>query len=129
MVSVSQKVIYGSKKAVETVLITSVGNVINTAFIERFNLSIRQHVAALGRKVQSLAKSEKGLIAELALFQMYYNFCLPHGSLRKELTAEGNQKWQKQTPGMSAGLTSRVWSLEEMMMRQVPPWRQEGWQV
>ena len=129
MVSVSQRVIYGSKKAVEKVLITSVGNVINTAFIERFNLSIRQHVAALGRKVQSLAKSEKGLISELALFQMYYNFCLPHGSLRKELTTKGNQKWQKQTPGMSAGLTSRVWSLEEMMMMRVPPWRQEGWQV
>ncbi len=84
-------------------------------------------MAALGRKVQSLAKREKGLVAELALFQLYYNFCLPHGSLRKELTAGGNRKWEKQTPGVSAGLTSKVWCLEEVLMKRVPPWRQKGW--
>ncbi len=127
MVSVKQRVVYGTKEAIERALAVSVGNVINTAYIERFNLSLRQHVAALGRKVQSLAKREKGLIAELALFQLYYNFCLPHSSLRKELTTGGNRKWEKQTPGMSAGLTSKVWSLEEVLMKPVPPWRQQGW--
>jgi len=31
---------------------------INTAFIERVNLSIRQHVAAVGRRVSTLCKAQ-----------------------------------------------------------------------
>jgi IS1 family transposase len=34
---------------------------INTAFIERLNLSFRQHVAAGGRRVTTLCKGEQGL--------------------------------------------------------------------
>ena len=49
------------------------------------NLAIRQHVSALGRKVSSIAKSENGLVQQLALFRGYYNFCLPHTSLRLRL--------------------------------------------
>jgi len=58
---------------------------INTAFIERVNLSIRQHVAAVGRRVSTLCKGEDGLRQQLALYQTYYNFCLPHASLRQPL--------------------------------------------
>jgi IS1 family transposase len=46
----------------------------NTAFIERANLSIRQHVAAVGRRVATLCKHEAGLRQQLALYHMYYNF-------------------------------------------------------
>jgi IS1 family transposase len=34
---------------------------INTAFVERINLTIRQHVAAVGRRVSTLCKGEDGL--------------------------------------------------------------------
>jgi hypothetical protein len=51
--------------------------------IERVNLSIRQHVAAVGRRVSTLCKGEDGLRQQLALYHVYYNFCLPHASLRK----------------------------------------------
>jgi hypothetical protein len=34
---------------------------INTAFIERVNLTIRQYVAAIGRRVATLCKREEGL--------------------------------------------------------------------
>jgi hypothetical protein len=34
---------------------------INTAFVERINLTIRQHVAAVGRRVSTLCKDEDGL--------------------------------------------------------------------
>ncbi len=50
MVSVKQRVVYGTKEAVEKVIAVSVGNVINTAYIERFNLSLRQHVVSLPPK-------------------------------------------------------------------------------
>jgi hypothetical protein len=58
---------------------------INTAFIERINLTIRQHVAAVGRRVMTLCKGEDGLHQQLVRYQTYYNFCLPHASLRQSL--------------------------------------------
>src|SRR5262249_7761995 len=58
---------------------------INTAFVERINLTIRQHVAAVGRRVSTLCKGEDGLQQQLAVFHCYYNFCLPHTSLRLPL--------------------------------------------
>ena len=58
---------------------------INTAFVERINLTIRQHVAAVGRRVSTLCKGEDGLRQQLALYHVYYNFCLPHASLRLPL--------------------------------------------
>ena len=48
----------------------------NTAFIERLNLSIRQHVAAVGRRVTTLCKGEDGLRQQVVLFQVYDNFSM-----------------------------------------------------
>src|SRR2546422_4983328 len=60
LVRLSHRVVFGTLEAVEQVLATC-GWQINTAFIERMNLSIRQHVAAGGRRVSTLGKSEGGL--------------------------------------------------------------------
>src|SRR2546428_8669842 len=51
----------------------------------RLNLTIRQHVAAVGRRVSTLCKGEEGLRQQLALYQVYDNFCLPHASVRLPL--------------------------------------------
>src|SRR5438874_5295525 len=64
------------------ILLAACGWQINTAFIERVNLTIRQHVAAVGRRVMTLCKGAEGLRQQLALYHVYYNFCLPHASLR-----------------------------------------------
>ena len=95
------------------------------------NLSIRQHVAAVGRRVATLCKGEAGLRQQLALYHVYYNFCLPHASLRQALpeseptnrTASAKQ-WRPQTPAMAAGLTEHVWTLREVLLFRVPPWPQ-----
>jgi len=104
---------------------------INTAFVERLNLTIRQHVAAVGRRVSTLCKGEDGLRQQLVVFQVYYNMCLPHASLRQPLPqpvpthGTGSAKmWQPRTPAMAAGLTHHVWSLREMLLSRVPPWPQ-----
>jgi hypothetical protein len=93
--------------------------------------SIRQHVAAVGRRVTTLCKGEEGLRQQLALYQTSYNLCLPHARLRQalpqpELTnGTGSAKqWRPCTPAMSAGLTDRVWTLREMWLYRVPPWPQ-----
>ena len=104
---------------------------INTAFVERINLSIRQHVAAVGRQISTLCKGEDGLRQQLALYHVYYNFCLPHVSLRQALPHPAQThgsgsatQWRPCTPAMAAGLTERVWSLREVLLYRVPPWPQ-----
>jgi IS1 family transposase len=84
LVRLTHRAVFGAKEVVEQVL-ASYGWQINTAFIERANLSIRQHVAAVGRRVSTLCKGEAGLRDQLALYHVYYNFCLPHASLRQAL--------------------------------------------
>jgi IS1 family transposase len=130
LVDVSHRVIFGTLAAIEQVLAAH-GWQINTAFIERVNLSIRQHVAAVGRRVMTLCQGEEGVRQQLALSHTYYNFCLPHTSLRlpvpqPEAThGTGTAKcWQPRTPAMAAGLTDHVWTLREVLLFRVPPWPQ-----
>src|SRR5215831_6657638 len=122
LVRVTHRVVFGTLEAVHAVL-APLGCQINTAFIERINLSIRQHVAAVGRRVSTLCKSEEGLRQQLALYQTYHNFCLPHASLHQALpqlvptNGTGSAKtWRPCTPAMAAGLTDRVWTLREVLL-------------
>jgi IS1 family transposase len=130
LVAVSSRVVFGTLAGVKQVLAAD-GWQINTAFVERVNLTLRQHVAAVGRRVTTLCKGAVGLRQQLALYHMYYNFCLPHASLRRPLpqpeptNGSGSAKrWQPCTPAMAAGLTDRVWSLRAMLPFRVPPWPQ-----
>jgi len=59
LVRVRHRMVFGTLEAVRQVL-AACGWQINTAFIERLNLSIRQHVAAVGRRVTTLCKGEDG---------------------------------------------------------------------
>jgi IS1 family transposase len=130
LVRISRRVVFGTLEAVEQVL-AAYDWQINTAFIERVNLSIRQHVAAVGRRVATLCKGEDGLRQQLALYHVYYNFVLPHASLRQPLAepvrtyGTGSAKrWRPCTPAMAAGLTDHVWTLKEVLLYRVPPWPQ-----
>jgi hypothetical protein len=112
-------------------VLSPLGWQINTAFVERINLSLRQHVAAIGRRVTTLCKGEADLRQELAVYQVYYNFCLPHTSLRQPLpqpfstNGTGSVKqWRPCTPAMAAGVTEHVWTLREVLLYRVPPWPQ-----
>jgi hypothetical protein len=129
IVGVKHRVVFGTQLAIEQVL-AACGWTINTAFIERLNLDIRQRVAAVGRRVNTLCRGEEGLRDQMVLFQTYHNFVLPHASLRQSLpvaeaTNGGSAKvWRPCTPAMAAGLTDHVWSLQEVLCYRVPPWPQ-----
>src|SRR6266446_6107496 len=60
LVDVKHRVVFGSLEAVNHGL-APLGGHINTAFVERINLTLRQHVAAVGRRVSTLCKGEDGL--------------------------------------------------------------------
>jgi len=130
LVAVKHRVVFGTQRAIEQVLATC-GWQINTAFVERLNLSLRQRVAAMGRRSATPCKSADSLGQQLVLFQAYHNFVLPHASLRQTLAepiatnGSGSAKrWRPCTPAMAAGLTDHVWSLKEVLFYRVPPWPQ-----
>ncbi len=130
IVGVTHRIVFGTQLAIEQVL-ARYGWTINTSFVERLNLDIRQRVAAIGRWVNTLCQGEASLRDQLALFQVYHNFVLPHASLRQPLplpeatNGSGAAKvWRPCTPAMAAGLTEHVWTLREVLLFRVPPWPQ-----
>ena len=130
LVEVKHRVGFGTKAAVDQIL-AACGWQINTSFVERLNLSLRQRVAAMRRRSAMSCKGEDGLRQQLALFQVYHHFVLPHGSLRQALAepilthGTGSAKvWRLCTPALAAGLTEPGWSLQEVWLDRVPPWPQ-----
>ncbi len=89
----------------------NVGRTINTSYVERFNLTLRQSLCSLVRKTLSAAKTKKELRRQTHIFQVHYNFIRPHMSLT---IGKGKGKL-KRTPAMAAGLTDRMWNWEEML--------------
>jgi hypothetical protein len=130
MVGVKHRVVFGTQLAIEQVLATC-GWRMNTAVVERLNLDICQRGVAVGRRVNTLCKGEDSLLDQLALFQTYHNFVLPHASVRQPLwipevtNGRGAAKvWRPCTPAMAVGLTDHVWSLTEGLLCRGPPWPQ-----
>jgi IS1 family transposase len=127
------RVIFGAAQAIESILATR-GWTIHTSVVERRNLDFRQHVAAIGQRVNTLGKHDAGLRHQLTLFQTYHNFVLPHASLRVPLPAvlpgAGTvTRWPQRTPALAAGLTDHVWRLREVLRCRGPPGPQhEGYE-
>jgi IS1 family transposase len=79
---------------------------LNTSFIERLNLTIRQGSAYLCCRTICYARCKERLAAHLELLRCYYNFVRPHRALR--FGAE------VRTPAVQAGLTTRRITLREI---------------
>jgi hypothetical protein len=107
---VTHRVVFGTIETVHEVL-RPLGWHINTSLVERVNLSLRQHVAAIGRRTSTLCKGEAGLRQPLA------EPISTHGRGSAKL-------WGPCTPAMGAGLTNHIWSLKEVLLFRVPPWPQ-----
>ena len=58
---------------------------LNTAFIERVNLTVRHGIAALARRTWATAQQSPHLLAHLEWWRAYYHFVRPHESLRVAL--------------------------------------------
>ena len=87
----------------------------NTSFIERLNLTIRQSSAYLSRRTLSHARSTERLDEHLELLRCYYNFVRPHGALKfgREI----------RTPAMQAGLTTRRLTFRDIFFATtIPLW-------
>jgi hypothetical protein len=100
---------------------------LNTAFIERLNLTVRHGVAALARRTWATSQQSPHLLAHLEWWRAYYHFVRPHASLRVRLVQPrkrgGNrlaQRYRQQTPAMAADRTHRRWTAREVLSRPLP---------
>ena len=73
---------------------------LNTSFIERLNLTIRQSSAYLARRTLSHARSEEKLEENLEILRCHYNFLHPHRALKFGR--------ETRTPAKQAGLARRL---------------------
>jgi len=111
-VDVKRKIIYGNKRTLDRRIDRSkISTTINTSFVERSNLTLRQHNKRVERKSQGYSKLKIFLIRQTTLSIAYYNFCLPHFSLH--YFNEDRKIFN--TPAMAAGLTDHVWSMKELL--------------
>jgi IS1 family transposase len=92
------------------------GTMLNTAFIERFNGTMRERLATLTRKCRHAAMRLMALEAGMYLIGCTYNFCRPH----QELSSR-RHIGHPCTPAMAAGLTDHIWSVAELLMYKVAP--------
>ena len=83
---------------------------LNTAFIERHNLTIRQGCSYLGRRTPCHARRTESLEGQVALLMAYYNFVRPHSALRFGKTVR--------TPAMQAGLAKKRLSFRDVFTNQ-----------
>jgi len=92
---------------------------IQTAFIERLNLTLRQSIAPLTRKTWSYAQSEQSLTLHVEWFRLYYHMVRAHESLREEVPGH-RRPYRKRSPAMALGLTDHFWSISDMLTHPVP---------
>lgn len=75
---------------------------VSTSYVERQNLTMRMSMRRFTRLTNAFSKKIENHAAAIALYFAYYNFCRVHQTLRV-------------TPAMEAGLSDRVWSVEELV--------------
>ena len=121
---IERRIVQGSTTLVAQLLQStqSAVGVINTAYIERFNATMRQRLHWLSRRSRSLALQTQTLHAGMFIVGCLYNFCDYHDSLRLKLAVgEHGFRWVQRTPALAAGLTDHRWSPAELFSFRLPP--------
>ena len=100
---------------------------LNTAFIERVNLTVRHGRAALARRSRATAQRSPHLLAHLEWWRAYCHFVCPHAALRVALSQPRErggklvaQRYRHRTPSMAAGRTSRRRTAREVLACPLP---------
>jgi len=107
VIKVERRPVIGSWRRLENALAHSQDSAtLNTAYIERLNLTLRRSVSYLARRSPGHARCTRRLTHQLALARCHYNFLRPHAGLRF------GQAFR--TPAMVAGLAHRVMSFNDI---------------
>ena len=109
---VDKRIVFGTEELLQKCLDKSlVSHKINTSYIERSNLTMRQHNHRVERKSQGFSKEYDYFEYQLSLSIAYYNFCLPH----RGLTYYEDDNTFLNTPAMESEITDHIWSMRELL--------------
>ena len=87
VVRVDRRLVLGTQAELEEALLHSEdSSTLNTSFIERHNLTIRQGCSYLGRRTPCHARRTEFLEGQVALLMAYYSFLRPHRALESGTT-------------------------------------------
>ena len=75
---------------------------VSTSYVERSNLTVRMGMRRYTRLTNGFSKKFENHIAMTTIFFVHYNYCRIHQTL-------------KTTPAMQAGLTDRLWEIEDLL--------------
>lgn len=102
---------YSPPECIETIPKQVIGNPdknhISTSYVERQNLTMRMSMRRFTRLTNAHSKKIENHIYAISLHFMYYNFCKIHSTL-------------KVTPAMEAGVTDRLWDIEDIIKLLTP---------
>jgi hypothetical protein len=120
VVKVTQRIIFGKRRTVEAQAASlkradGTEGQINTAYIERDNLTLRQELRRLTRKTLGFSKNRRELQHALDFIDAHDNFVKPHRALRLRVLSEEDRLWAPRTPAMAAQISNHIWSLEELL--------------
>ena len=104
---VDRRMIIGDNRDFEKALLNSEDSeTLNTSFIERLNLTIRQSTSFLTRRTTCFARFQEFLHKQSDILRCHYNFLRPHRALKfgPEI----------RTPAMQAGLAKRRFSFRDV---------------
>ncbi|MBF8267362.1 MAG: uncharacterized protein HW388_870 [Dehalococcoidia bacterium] len=79
---------------------------ISTSYVERQNLTMRTSMRRFTRLTNGFSKKLENHMHAISLHFMFYNFARPHKTLSKPYLT---------TPAMAAGLTDRIWTIEDIV--------------
>ena len=112
VVRVDRRLLLGTQAELEEALFYSEdSSTLNTSFVERHNLTIRQGCSYLGRRTPCHARHTEFLEGQVALLMAYYNFLRPHRALKFGKTLR--------TPAMQAGLAKKRLTFRDVFTSQV----------
>ena len=107
VVRIDRRLLLGTQAELDEALFRSEdSSTLNTSFIERHNLTIRQGCSYLGRRIPCHARRTEFLEGQVALLMAYYNFLRPHSALKFGKTIR--------TPAMQAGLAKKRLSFRDL---------------
>ena len=114
------RMLWGKRKELNILLkLHGFAQLIQTAFIERVNLTIRRGVAPLMRKTWSLAQNPEHLLLHVEWWRSYYHFIRPHESL--SVPIPGLRKHRQRSPAQATNLTSKLWTVEDVLKLPLIP--------
>ena len=87
---------------------------VSTSYVERANLTMRMQMRRFTRLTNGFSKKAENHAHAVSLNFMHYNFCRVHATLTKA------KKGVHTTPAMAAGVTDRVWKVEDILTLMDP---------